>query len=148
MTMYPFNHIRRNWDRRLALHKEAESLLAEAEMEKDKADSIENDDEYDARIKEINNTIMARFWAICLAESALCYPEPKNEWFRKFVDSFEDGITNISEKQYNVFVRYCEEDRDTWRTGERHCRIANRFITVTAINTRRNVNIRRFNPNA
>jgi hypothetical protein len=145
--MYPFDHIRRNWDKRLSLHREAERLLKKANQEMDEAIEIEDDDDYDARMEEINATTMARFNEIYATERALCYPEPRNDWFKNFVASFADGITCISEKQYNVFGRYCESDNDTWTTGSRYCRIGDRFITLTWKNSNRSVKITRFNPN-
>ena len=45
MTMYPFDHIHRNWDKRLALHNKASELLAEAEKQNELALDIEDDDE-------------------------------------------------------------------------------------------------------
>ena len=145
--MYPFDHIHRNWDKRLALHREAECLLNKLNQEMDEAIDIEDDDAYDARVEEINATTKARFDEIYATERALCYPESRNEWFMNFVASFADGITSISEKQYNVFSRYCERDNDTWRTGSTYCRIGDRFITLTWKNWCRCVEIRRFNPN-
>ena len=147
MPMYPFDHIHRNWDKRLFLHREAERLLEQLNREMDEATDIEDDDKYDARMEEINVTTKARFDEIYHTERALCFPESRNEWFKNFVASFADGTTRISEKQYYVFARYCEEDDDTWRTYSKYCRVGDRFITLTWKNSNRSVKITRFNPN-
>ena len=145
--MYPFIHVCRNWDKRLALHREAERVLEKLNRELEEAIDIENDDEYDARLEEIDATTRARFNEIYATERAMCFPEPRNEWFKNFVASFEDGLTYISEKQYNIFGRYCEQDDDTWRTYSRYCRVGDRFITLTWKNANRSVTITRYNPN-
>ena len=147
MTMYPFDHIHRNWDKRLALHNKASALLAEAEKQNELALDIEDDDEWEARNDEINNTIMKRFWEIHKTEFALCYPECRDEWFVSFVSSFADGCTQISEKQYRVFQRHCEDNEETWRTYERYCRVGDRLIRLKWINSNRSVTIERFNTN-
>ena len=147
MTMYPFDHIHRNWDKRLALHRKASALLAEAEKQTELALDIEDDDEWEARNDEIENTIMKRFWEIYKTEFALCYPESRNNWFAKFVSSFDDGCTQISEKQYRVFSEHCEENEESWRSKERYCRVGDRLITVKWENSNRSVTIERYNAN-
>lgn len=147
MTMYPFNRINRNWDKRLALHNKASALLEEAEKQMELAIDIEDDDEWEARNDEIKNTIMKRFWEIYKTEFALCYPESRNEWFANFVSSFADGCTQISEKQYRIFARYCEENEETWRSHERYCRMEDRLIRLKWQNNNRSVTIERFNTN-
>ena len=147
MTMYPFDHIHRNWDKRLALHRKAAELLAEAEKQRELAIDIEDDEEWEARNDEINNTIMKRFWEIYWTEFALCFPECRNEWFIKFVSSFADGCTQISEKQYRVFAERCEENEESWRSKTRYCRVGDRLIKLTCINRYRSVTIERFNTN-
>lgn len=65
MLMYPFNsNTHRNWDKRLALHNKARALLSEAEKQTTLADNIEDDDEWEARTNEIEETIMKRFCEI------------------------------------------------------------------------------------
>jgi hypothetical protein len=144
MTMYPFVRVHRNWDKRLALHREAERVLEKLNREMEEATDIEDDDAYEARLKEIDETTRARFNEIYNTERALCFPESKNEWFIKFVASFEDGVTAISAKQYNVFARYCNEDDYTWSTGNKYGRVGDRFIVLTRLT----VEIARFNPDA
>lgn len=144
MLMYPFDHVHRNWDVRLALHREASKLLDRYNEEAEDALNIEDDDAYDARMDEISETTMKRFWEIHLTEFALCYPESRNEWFINFVNSFAEGSTQISEKQYRVFKRYCEDNDETWRTYTCYCRVGNKLISLKWKNSNRSVEIKTF----
>lgn len=140
-SMYPFDHIRRNWDKRSKLHAQAQALLDKANAEFAEADLIENDDLYDERYDEIRNTTLKAFHEIAAAERLLCFPEPRNQWFKTFVKSFADGITRLSAKQLDVFLQYCEADPNTWRSEERYCHVGNRFITVCTKGSNRYVSI-------
>jgi hypothetical protein len=142
--MYPFDNIRRNWNVRSKLHSKAERLLSQYEIEMENATEIENDDEFDARMDEIDNTIMNHFWDIYKTEFALCYPESRNEWFINFVNSFPEGRTSLSEKQYNVFKKHCEDNDETWKTYTCYCRVGNKLISLTWRNANRSVNIEVF----
>lgn len=142
--MYPFDHIHRNWNKRLALHNKAYELLAEAEKQRELALDIENDDEWKQRNDEIDNTIMKRFFEIEKTEFALCQPESRNEWFKSFVSSFDDGSTQISEKQYRIFAQYCEGNEESWRTYESYCRVGDRLISLKWKNQNRSVKIEKF----
>lgn len=149
MTMYPFNSsVRRNWDNRLKLHNKANELLAEAKKMEESLINIEDDDEWERRNDEIVNTVMRQFWEIYRLEFALRYPESRNEWFKKFVSSFPIGRTQISEKQYRIFAKYCENnEEDAWRTCEMYCRIGDKFITIKWENSHRTVTIQQINTN-
>lgn len=140
--MYPFDHVSRNWDQRTKLHRRAEELLKKAEEEKDAAMDIEDDDVYDQRIQEIDDTIMAEFWRIALEEFSLCYPLVRNKWFTDVVEGFPVGTTRITEKQYHAFSRYCEGNDMTWRTGEVYARTKGKFVTLCRKNCSITINIR------
>lgn len=64
----------------------------------------------------------------------------RNEWFASVIDGFAEGTTQITEKQYHAFAKYCcDEDADAWKTKQMYCRVGDFFITLTWKNSNRSI---------
>lgn len=122
-----YKGIRRNSEEREALAKERARLLAACNAEIDAADEIADNNAYDQRINEIHAAYDQRLATMAARIHALCFPEPRNEWFKGFADSFGVGEHRISDKQADVFFRYCDSI-----DGDTACRVNGRLYTVSA----------------
>lgn len=109
------------------------ALEAKRKAALEAAGSIEDDDEWDAESMRIHTELSPLTLAIeC---GWLEYPEPRSDWFKNFVSSF--GLCEsrrISEKQMEIFRRYCEEEHDpapAHCTTSYKCRLGNLRIEAT-----------------
>ena len=107
--MYHANrNINRNLKQRIALEQTIYEMERQREAALDAIDDIEDDAEYDKAFKAIFDKYGTT--ALIHRAESLEYPEARNEWFRKFFESF--GLVEskeISAKQTEVFLRYAEQ---------------------------------------
>lgn len=92
-------------------------------------------EEQDQIIDELDKTYSKNFMALYTKAWMLEAEEVKNDWFiNVFCKSFTDGRHNITQKQMDIFARYCRSNEETFKSGEYYCIANNRHI---ALNTKR-----------
>lgn len=104
-------NISRNLEKRRLLWQQARAMEAQKEKEIASLDDSLSDEEWDAALEEIENRLDVM--PICQKIISLEYPQARNEWFKKFVDSF--GVCEsrrISRKQADIFYRYSEGNHE------------------------------------
>ena len=126
----------RNYSKRDRIHKQWLSLSQERDNAITNTDNtIKDYDECEQAINAIYAEYNPKIDALWILEFAYEYPEPRSKWFTDvFCTSFVDGTTTISQKQADIFSQYCEEDQETWRSGNTYCRVGNRLVTLTLKN--------------
>lgn len=125
--------IKRNYDERRKLFE-----LVQAMKEQERKElALVPDNLPDTEFYEMCDAIEKKYStdAITLKIYALEYPETKNSWFINFVESFGNDCfeKRITEKQANVFRRYCEPEHETnyYRGQKYYVRSGNKFVKFT-----------------
>ena len=104
-------YIQRNLNKRKELFALVKAMEAQKQIAIDSLDTALSDEEWDQKIDEIDQKFDTM--PIIIKIHSLEHPESRNEWFRKFVQSF--GICEskrITRKQADIFYRYSEGNHD------------------------------------
>lgn len=139
------SNISRNFEEREEIIRKIRDI---EDAKKNALDAIEHlsDDEYEKAFNEIEERYSTA--AFNLRLTALEYKECRNEWFKKFVESF--GICEdrrITKKQADIFVKYAEptHNKSWFERGKYYVRVRNLFIEVSKFQYDGYVTIREFN---
>ena len=92
-------------DQRKAIHSEMDAMIEKAIAE-DYSD--EREAEETQKIYQKYQSENTAIWLDAVRRSS----QPRNEWFKNFCKSFKEGKTNISEKQFLMFVKYGNFSRE------------------------------------
>ena len=83
----------------------------------------------DARRDKIN----AKIEALMTIQASLEFPKTKNRWFTEIVAEKGPGTHNITDRQYECFLQYCEHDPSENISAVVHrCRVGDYFVSLNS----------------
>jgi len=94
-------------------------------------DMVFCDKSWNERMSKIYDKYDKVLIPLVIKEFYLRFPSIRNDWFKNFCSKFQDGTSKITENDFHIFERYCEEDpNNSYMTGVKYCRVSKRFITI------------------
>lgn len=96
------------------------------------ASSTELDD-IEAAENTRRDKINAKIEAVMTIQASLEFPATKNQWFTEIVSEKGIGTHNITDRQYECFLQYCERDPSENRSAVVHrCRVGDYFVSLNS----------------
>lgn len=115
--------------------RNAQAAADEAAWEKAFAAGASSDelDAIEAAEDERHEKINAKIQTVMMIQTSLEFPATKNRWFTEIVSEKGIGTHNITDRQYECFLQYCEHDPSENRSAVVYrCIVSNYLVSLNS----------------